>query len=184
MRVNIEIKADLEQAKALLANLSSKRFSRAMNTAVNDTGRQTMTYAARSVAKEAGLAVGATRKQFALRRSTPATLTATVIGAGASMRLIEFQARQTKRGVTARAWGTRKLYPRSFIATMRSGLRQVFVRKGKKRLPIKQLWGPSVPGVMAQEAVHSAIEEHAGARLQTNIARQIDRALFAATGAR
>jgi hypothetical protein len=184
MRVNIEIKADLEQAKAMLAGMSSKRFSRAMNTAVNDTGRQTLTFAARSVAKEAGLTAGATRRQFGLRRSTPATLTATVRATGFAIRLIEFKARQTRRGVTANAWGQRKLYPKSFIATMRSGHRQVFVRKGRARLPIKALWGPSVPGVMAQDAIHSAIESHAAERLQTNIGRQIDRALFAATGTR
>lgn len=38
-------------------------------------------------------------------------------------------------------------YPHAFIATMRSGHRGVFERIAKKRLPIRELLGPSVPHV-------------------------------------
>lgn len=57
---------------------------------------------------------------------------------GRSLNLINFAARQTARGVTVkvRRDGPRKLIPGAFIAN--EG-RTVFIRTGKKRLPIKAL---------------------------------------------
>lgn len=52
------------------------------------------------------------------------------------------------RGVTARIGGAAKgRYPNAFITTMQSGHRGVFQRKGKTRLPIYELFGPSIAHV-------------------------------------
>ena len=175
--MHISISGDIGRATDPLALLSHKRWSRAVNTAVNETGRQTLTMAARLVSKEAGLKARITKKQFTVRKSRPATLTAHVVASGSPIQLIEFGARQTKRGVSAKAWGKRKTYPGTFIATMASGKRGVFVRKGAARLPIRPLYGPGVPGTLAQEKITRATKEFAGQRLRSNIARQMDRAI-------
>lgn len=48
------------------------------------------------------------------------------------------------RGVTARMQGATHRYPEAFIATMRSGHVGVFQRKRTARLPIRELFGPSI----------------------------------------
>lgn len=64
--------------------------------------------------------------------------------------LSEFGARQTKRGVSAAVKkGKRTVYRNraknigSFLAVMKSGRKGVFLRKGRERLPIVGLYGPS-----------------------------------------
>ena len=58
-------------------------------------------------------------------------------------------------GVTARIGGQKKLYPHAFIAGVTTGHEWivhtgVFVRAGSTRLPIKQLYGPSLGHVFAK----------------------------------
>jgi len=48
------------------------------------------------------------------------------------------------RGVTARLGGRTKRYSNAFLATMASGHQGVFQRKTTARLPIKELFGPSI----------------------------------------
>lgn len=84
---------------------------------------------------------------------------------------------QTKRGVRASAWGQRKVYRGTFLAQMPSGHKGIFKRRMSSRLPIAELWGPSIPRLMIQRKIAGALETVAGERLRTNIARQIDRRL-------
>ena len=67
-----------------------------------------------------------------------------------SKNVIEFGARQTKKGVSAKVWGKRRVYKGAFIGSGRnSGKQLVFARtsgatkSGKKR--IKALHGASLP---------------------------------------
>lgn len=180
--LHIRIVGETDEVRSMLAELGPKKFRRSIMIAVNTTGRQVRTYATRTVAKASGLKVGVVRRGFVLRSAGLDSLTAEVEASGYRFRLIDFNARQTGRGVAARAWGQRKTYPSTFIATMKSGLRQVFVRKSGERLPIKQLWGPGVPDTLAKDAIHTAVERDASAKLQTNIGRAIDRALRAKRG--
>ena len=59
--------------------------------------------------------------------------------------VIEFGARQTKKGVSAKVWGKRRVYKHAFIGSGKnSGKQLVFKRlKGSKR--IKALHGASLP---------------------------------------
>lgn len=174
----ITVRADwrMGEAQRLVALLRSPKLNRALSVAVNQSAKQVRTMASGKVAK----AMGARRKDIdravTVRPfSTPATLEAIVRGRGIPLPLSFFKPRQTKAGVSANAWGETKIYPGTFMATMKSGHRGVFVRKGRKRLPIKELWGPGVAQVMAKDAVTSALESYAVARLEANIMRQLDR---------
>lgn len=180
--LHIRIVGETDEVRSMLSELGPQKFRRSVMIAVNTTGRQVRTYATRTVAKASGLKVGVVRKGFALKGASLADLTAEVVASGYRFRLIDFNARQTGKGVSARAWGQRKTYPTTFIAQMKSGLRQVFVRKTGDRLPIKQLWGPGVPDTLAKDAIHTVVERDASVKLQANIGRAIDRALRAKRG--
>jgi|SRR5581483_5356549 len=76
------------------------------------------------------------------------------------------------RGVSYVIQGGRKVFPNAFIATMKSGHRGVFIRKGKSRLPIKELFGPALSTVFvsyqaqgqarAEEAFYANFEHELG----------------------
>ena len=60
--------------------------------------------------------------------------------------MIEFGARQTKKGVSAKAWGKRKLYKHAFIGSGRnSGKQLVFGKTRGNPKKLKALHGPSLP---------------------------------------
>lgn len=165
------------EAQRLVALLRSPKLNRALSVAVNQSARQVRTMASRKVAAGMGARRKDVDRAVTIRpMSTPATLEAIVRGRGVPLPLILFGARQTKAGVSAKAWGETKIYPGSFMATMKSGHRGVFIRKTRKRFPIKELYGPGVAQVMAKEAVTASLESYAIERLEANVMRQLDRA--------
>lgn len=62
-----------------------------------------------------------------------------------------------------------------FIAAMGSGHTGVFVRKGKKRFPIEERFGPGVPSMLKDAGAHQRIQAKADGRLE----KEIDRAMNA-----
>jgi hypothetical protein len=61
---------------------------------------------------------------------------------GEPVPLVAYPFRQTKKGVSVEInKGKRTIIKGSFVASMKSGHKGVFVRKGKARLPIKELRG-------------------------------------------
>jgi hypothetical protein len=80
--------------------------------------------------------------------------------------LYKFSPRQTQKGVTAAVKkGERKLYTskdtkrKSFIATMKSGHQGVYFRKGKERLPIVELFGPSAMQLFTSDKALEKLQE-------------------------
>lgn len=176
--ITITAKWRTQQVRHLLDQLSPRRRGQALSVAVNDTARQVRTRSARDVAKGMGMTRKNVDKAIVIRPySQPDTLTATVRGRGVPLPLMQFAAKQTRKGVTAKAWGNRKLYPGTFIATMKSGHQGVFRRTSKARLPIKELYGSGVAQVMAQEAVSENLQAYGAERLSANTMRQLTRYL-------
>lgn len=146
------------------------KFKRAQMRAMNRTIATTRTFMSRSISKDLGLPVGKVRDQIVLRKARMDSLRARLTVSGARIPLVEFGARGREpsrgkgKGVTARIGGRVKRYPHAFIATMASGHRGVFTRDPirRQRLPIIQLYGPSLPHVFdkyVQEGLRVADEE-------------------------
>lgn len=161
-----------------LSRLTPKEIARVNYLSVNETARQTALVAARAISKASGLPAGETKKRITVQKARKGTAEAAVIATGRPIPLYDFQARQRSKGVSAKAWGVRKVYPHTFIATMPTGHTGVFKRGYKvSRLPIKEVWGPGIPGTMAKDEIMNAVTTFAGDRLRVNVARQVDRAL-------
>lgn len=133
--------------------VAPKKFSLAALRALKKATKSAHTDSSRIVAKDTGLKVGEVRKR--LRRIDPngRTLAGAVLGSFRRLSLILFKAKgpEPSRGrgrVTARSGGKRAAIPHAFIATMKSGRRGVFKRKGHSRLPVGELLGPSVGRVL------------------------------------
>jgi hypothetical protein len=120
----------------------------AIARALNRSATSANVVMVRGVAQDLGLRQADVKPFIAIRSATPGDLRAQIIASGARIPLIKFNARDRRgRGVTARLPGGAGIYPHAFIATMRSGHRGVFTRRGRPRLPIVELFGPSIPRV-------------------------------------
>lgn len=162
---------------------------RAIMRALNRTMQNVQTVAVRETARDMGLRQADVRPSIAIDGARPDRLVARLIATGARIPLIKFGAtgpepsRGRGRGVAYRLPGGRGRHPRAFIATMRSGHRGVFVRRGPSRsragrprsspgLPIQELFGPSIPRSFAKQ--FPAMRARADEMLSKNLQHEID----------
>jgi hypothetical protein len=83
------------------------------------------------------------------RGNTIESLVWTMRASGKPVPLATFPARQTRKGVSVEVnRGQRKLVKSAFLATMKSGHTGVFVRQGKARLPIRELYTSKISDVL------------------------------------
>ena len=146
--MNLEVR-NTDVVTADLAGVSAKAMRgaiRAMNRAIA-SGRTAMV---REIARDTGVKVGDVRDAMPIREASLSVAQAS-FGAGLKrIPLIYFKARATRRGVTYAFTGSRNRIPNAFLATMKSGHQGVFARKTAKRLPIVELFGPSLGHVFAK----------------------------------
>lgn len=140
--------------------------------ALNKMADQVKVQSAREV-RDAGytLKVSEIKRAMKVLRAAPGNMRATVVASGKPIPLINYGARQTAKGVSVSVLKGRKVIAGAFIATMPSGHKGVFVRepgaKHKKvgkgsqaswhALPIRELYGPSIPDGLANKAVQAAL---------------------------
>lgn len=132
----------LEQAARVLGEGKARR---AYSMAINDTGAKAASAAGRAMPGQTGLPAATARRALKKRtRSSPATLTFTVHTQGGDISLKYFAPRETRKGVSAKPWNSRRVYPSTF---MKGGLfpnrktvakfnGHVFKREGGGKWPI------------------------------------------------
>jgi hypothetical protein len=108
---------------------------------------------ARLMAADTGLKVGLVKASFVLSKASVGNPEASVRANDFKrLPLINFNVKDSGSKLTKALGGgvsytignVRKAIANAFIAVMTSGHRGVFVRVGKKRLPIRELYGPSL----------------------------------------
>ena len=134
---------------------------------LNRAADGTKTDATRKIREEYNVTLKALQPAFYVRKASPHALTAIVGASGRPLRLIGFAARQVATGVSVSIKrGTRKILAQAFIAKMRSTHTGVFMRKGRKRLPIAEKYTIAVPGMLGAKQVEAAIRVSAIARFE------------------
>ena len=122
------------------------------------------------------------KRNLLLRRGTRSAPNATITITGSRIPLIYFKGTTESRkgvGYKIRPGGARKRIADAFITTVNAGnsgasKKGVFVRRGKERLPITQLFGPSVPKALEDDkAVFSGVIKFANNRLEIEAASQV-----------
>lgn len=171
MAVTINVKHDLKRTLKSLNDQGKKAVPRAMNSAINRTATQVRTQAVRSLAKQTGFKQKAIRVNQFLRKGSIRDLTASLTTKGRASNLINFGARQTKKGVSAAPWGKRRIFKGTFIG---NNGRTVFRRVGKKRLPIKAMYGPNLGKEADREPTRSVIAKTARQRWPINLREKLE----------
>ena len=149
--------------------------ARALNRA--QTAGKTATV--KAVAQDTGLTQKYVARDLKVDKASRTQLRASLEISGRRLPLIAFQARGPEpsrgrgRGVSYRLPTGRGRIPEAFIATVGiGGHRGVFKRRTKKRLPISELRGPSIPHVF--EKYVPVFERVAGESLVKNLRSEID----------
>lgn len=182
------VRIDITNADAIARRMQARTraiVDRATPAALNRAAQGTRTDGTRAAAAEMGVPQRTIRAGVRIIKASRASPRAAVIFAGRPIPLIQFNARQTKPGVTASAYGVRRVYRGTFIASLRStSTRQVFTRKGAARLPIKKVWGPGLAGTVGKPAFRAMINAKAAERVRVEMRRAIAAASAGSLGRR
>ena len=172
MAVTFSVKGGMDSVIADLGKQKREVVNIALPRALNKMVAQVKTGSARGM-RDAGynLKVSDIKKGLKVINATSSRLVATVQASGRPIPLIGYGARQTAKGVSVSVLHGRKVITHAFIATMPSGHKGVFVRVGDQHkkvnrkggtvwsgLPIKELFGPSVPDGLANKAVQETLQ--------------------------
>ncbi|MCP4200651.1 MAG: hypothetical protein GY769_01795 [bacterium] len=177
--MGLEFGVEKDQVDQFLT-LAPKKTSLAVLRSVKRGTMAARTVAARTVSKDMGIAVSVVRKSIVM--TTPSGKTGAVGILRASLKRIPlylfkargpFPSRGKGRGVTYRKGGGRANIRDAFIAKMPSGHMGVFKRSGRARLPVKQLFGPSIGRVF--DLKRKAIMEAGAEAGEKELDRLLDR---------
>jgi hypothetical protein len=180
--LRIDVRNDFRQVAVQFELRTTTLVNAAAVRALNRTATTVRAEASRQIRGRYSLKAGTVRKQLRIERATRNRLTSAVIASGAPIPLVEFGARQTKKGVTVKVTKTRKLVKGVFIARMKSGKVGVFERLGSKRLPIRELFSVSLPRTFTQRQILAALRKTAADRFRIELARELRFRTGAANG--
>lgn len=152
-RTRIRYEAMIQKVGEGTANLA---FSRAMN----HEGAKITTAVRRALRQQTGLKAGIIQRATKRYRASRQHLVYVISSSGDHFGLSHFSPRQFSYGVRAKPWNKVQTFPHAFVAKKLHN--NVFVREGRSRLPIKKLWGPSIPKEMVKDASLEAFEKNSG----------------------
>lgn len=197
-----EIKVtSVEEIQARLGKFKSQTplvLSRAINRAIQNVGK--------NMAKETSaryyISSSDVKDSIETVKASKGRLKAIAISGGDGIALSKFkvspkkQVKRTKKGkysprvykaAVKKSGGLKPLDgdPKSFIGVMKNSSKKegasdhtgVWTRKSEKRLPLKQLYGPSIPQMIKNEEIMSKINKEASETLQKRIDAEINNIL-------
>lgn len=184
--VRIDVRSDIRRAvvemRGLRDDVENKATYRALNRALDKVATET----GREIRKVYNVKQRAIRNALRKQRANSRFLFARLLVEGVRLGLIEFDARWSRRqpgaSVRVKVAGGRKVIPHSFIAAATAnnyrgggsmGMRQVYVRKGKDRYPLRSLKSLSVPQAFANQAVLEALERVSVETFNKNFQQQV-----------
>jgi hypothetical protein len=137
----ITISHELKALQKELTKTKRTIIPKAVQRALNRTGQQVQSSATRQVAKDMGIKQKDAKPAIKRSRATKLIQKVEITARGRPLNLMRFGARQTKKGVSARPWGKRRIFKGAWIG---NDNRTVFKRVGKSRQPIRGMYGPGI----------------------------------------
>ena len=187
--INIE-PAVSNMAEEFKLRVTRGQFNKALARALNRTIERARTTAYREIRKEYNIPAKNLRNDMSIVRANPTMLSAKLNALGKPLPIAVYQARQTKKGVTANIAKRRVLIKGAFFATMPNGHRGVFARGhyvGKKfdfrkerikdfpanDLEINELFSKSVPSAIMNGTVLASIKTNIQRELQPRLRHEL-----------
>lgn len=156
-----------------------KNIPIALSQTINKTVKKARTEADKEIRKELNLPKKRVFKGLTIFKSNRRKLVGRLVASGGAIPLIDFKARQTKKGVgfKVKKEKGRRLLKGAFIATMRNGHRGVFTRSTKSRLPIKEAFSTSIPQAFSNKKIKESLVKLGGSFFFPEFGRNLGRLL-------
>jgi hypothetical protein len=194
MKFGADVRDLLATAKILGSQLPKSAIDKAQVRAMNYGGDRGFTAVVRQLSKQVGMTQADLKRRsraLGVKKARPENMNYDVFARSAHTPLGYFQPIQRKRGASARAWGKRRIYRGTFVATMPSGHVGIYVRvPGKARVkkvnargrvyysaPIRELWGPSIAKELIREPTPTIFRQRVRETTEPRLQHEIERAL-------
>lgn len=188
-----------DNIKAVLANMDGHKravLDKAIPAALNRTGEMARTYAGRTLRAEGyNFKAREILNAIYLSKASSRRMVLTMRIRRRAKMLLQFNARETKQGVRVKVKGAAKLIKGAFIGQLRNGEQAVFVedktagktilRKSREHAhgskggwhayPVRRLYGPSIGGAYANQAVLSNMQAFIAERFTQRLAHEVKR---------
>lgn len=177
------ISTDLKDVASRLP--SEKLARRVMARAINRGLTAGRVQAAREAVKNYAIKQKQVNEKARVRRTKPSELEAELTFSGPALNIADFDVKPKKpqpakrpilRATIGKSSGQRP-YKGAFLIPVRSGTVKAFRREGKDRLPIKPVYGPSIPTLVGGEKVREAVQERVAEVVLTRLSHEINREL-------
>ena len=181
----MEVKVNSNFKKALrdIGNVPRKYVQKAMVTALNKVGAEVFTQAKRELKDATGLKAGVVAKGMKKDKARRGDEEYSIWIKSRYKNVIEFGARQTKRGVSAKVWGKRKIYRGAFIGGGRnSGKRLVFKKLKDDPKRIEALHGASLPREFHRQDMEKIFKKKIKTRFPILFKRAVEFQMLKAKG--
>ena len=190
MPFDVTIQHDLKKLKQQLNTLETKVAPQATIRTLNRMAESAKVASARHIAPQMNSRQAAVKRRIETQRATFKRLWATLVARDRALQLIEFvvgsrkptQQPGGKRGlVKAKVYGKTRTLTDAFIAPRRTGDSKttVYIRKSKKRKPLKLLYGPGIMQLFRQKEndaiMQATVRERFGIEFARNLAFYINR---------
>ena len=144
--MEVKVKTNIKEAMRQLRNVPKKYVPKSMVIALNKVGAEVVTQAKKELAGATGLKQKVVNKKINKDQARKGDHTYSISIKSRYLNAIEFGAKQTKKGVSAKIWNNRKIYKGAFIGSGRnSGKRLVFKKLKDDPKRIEALHGASLP---------------------------------------
>ncbi len=170
---DIDVISDIKQAEQYLTSVEREVVPKAASWALNRTAKKVQTRVIRFISSVAGIKQKLIRSEMFLIKSSWTRLTSMIRTRGKPRNIIHWNARQTKKGVTASPWKNRRLFKHAFIVNDK----WVAVRTTKKRLPLKPIFGPGVMKEFSRPKAIGLMQVNAIQFFKENFNRELKRHL-------
>ena len=181
----MEVKVNINMDKAMrgLWNVKTKYIQKALVTSLNKIGAEVFTQAKSELKDATGLKVGVVAKGLKKDKARRGDETYSIHINSRYLNVIEFGARQTKRGASAKVWGKRKVYRGTFIGSGRkSGKQLVFKKRKNNPKRIEAVHGASLPREFERQDMAKIFNKKIKTRFQILFKRALDFHLMKAKG--
>ena len=182
MSVQIRIDADAVREVERKLGQMSNRAPGAISSALNRTVTSVASNITKEVRARYHIKAGDVKNTIKKTKASKSNLSAEVRSTGSTIPLDKFKVspktvnpkRKTQLKISVEKNGVKQVTG-AFVANI-NGLK-VFQRERKSRLPIKRLFGPSVPQMIGQQQIVENINEKAVTTYNTRLNHEINRIL-------
>jgi hypothetical protein len=153
-----------------LIRKAGPQTGRAIMRAVNWTGDRAYTQVVRVLVKQTGAKRSVVVKRVAKKPAFPGRrIVYRIVARSTAMPLSDFNPVQRAKGVAASPWHHRRVFAHAFIGPQG----HVFVRRGRGRLPLKELWGPVISNDLVRGDTKAIFERTVSERLVPRLEHEL-----------